>query len=244
MLIGSEDGGMTHREERTRTDGGQPNRTDGTQTGSVAGDEPRDAGDLALENVFEQLDTLEQTVDAPKERREVRETRSMLHTLSADRSRLFDGRIRRYTTRDVAESFVGGILLSLPLLVEDGVFDIADHFAAALVAGIPVFFVANVVFIVLLTAGLLYWTDIRTVENHKPIFGIIPQRLAGVLVISFIVAAGLMTLWGRVEGWQEPDIALYRISVIWAAAAFGAALGDILSGPSGGTEVRELFDRS
>lgn len=196
-----------------------------------------------IEAVLEQLDRLEQTVDDPNERQEVQETRSMVTGLDSGGSSLFGNRISRYTTRDVAETFVGGVLLSLPLLVEDGVYDIADHFAAVTPGGIPIFFVANVLFIVTMAAMLLYWTDIQRVENHNPIFGIVPRRLVGVLVISFVVAAGLMTLWGRVEGWSEPDIAIYRISVIWAAAAFGGALGDILPGVSSGTEMSTVLER-
>ncbi len=36
-------------------------------------------------------------------------------------------RIERDTARDVAESFVGGVPVSLPLLVENSMLDIADH---------------------------------------------------------------------------------------------------------------------
>ena len=52
-----------------------------------------------------------------------------------------------------------------------------------------------------------------------------------------IVAAVVMTMWGRLDGWQGPVVALARISVVWTIAAFGAALGDILPGESSGEGV-------
>lgn len=41
-------------------------------------------------------------------------------------SSVLDERIERDTARDVAESFVGGVPVSLPLLVENSMLDIAD----------------------------------------------------------------------------------------------------------------------
>ncbi|QSG03310.1 DUF2391 domain-containing protein [Natranaeroarchaeum sulfidigenes] len=207
--------------------------------------EGRDSGqspaDYDIGDVLRQLDELEGTVDSSKERQEVRRTRRMLESVPGS------DRIRKYTSRDIAEGFVGGIIFSLPLLVEDGVFEIAEWFVEFTVASIPVFFVINVLFIVGLVSGLLYFTDIRNVQVRL-LFGFLPKRLAAVLLISLFVAAGTMLMWGRLtaEGPSNFEM-LARITVIWAAAALGASLGDILPGESSGTDiadrVAEIGDR-
>ena len=192
-----------------------------------------------VEDVLSQLETLEQTVDSAEERREVHRAIQLVDRLP---NAGVTDRIRKFTRRDIAEVFVGSILISLPLLVEDGVYDIADHFVEFLVAGVPVFFLANALFVVVLTAGLLYYAEFRDVAVHRPIFGIIPRRLLAVLVVSFFTASLTMTLWGRVDNWEDPMVALARISVIWAAGAFGGALGDILPGESKGEDITDEFD--
>lgn len=168
-----------------------------------------------------------------------------IDTASELRTGVFGHVIKKYTTRDIAEAVVGSILLSLPLLVEDGVFDIADFFVETTVLGVPgVFLALNALFVILITIGLLYWADFQKIVPKRPFFGFIPRRLVGVLVISFMTSTMMMTMWGRVEGWEDPAIALARISCIWAAAAFGAALGDILPGPSQGVDISEKLNRS
>jgi uncharacterized membrane protein len=199
--------------------------------GSDPPDEP------TMDDLYDQLEELEQTVDTPEERKEVDDVRRTIQRLPGGR---LTKRIDRYTTKDVAESFVGSILISLPMLVEDGVFNIADHFLENTVAGIPIWLVTNIVFVVALTWGLLYWAEFRTVLETNPFFGFIPRRLVGVLIISFLTATLTMTMWGRVGGWQEVDVALARIMVIWTAAAFGGALGDILPGESSGRSLRDV----
>lgn len=186
-----------------------------------------------MEDVMEQLDELQETVDSPEEQKELNDVRIALERLPDSVS----NRIEKYTTRDVAEGFVGSILISLPLLVEDGVYDIADHFIESTFVGLPVWLIGNVTFIVIMTWALLYWTDFRDVRESDPLIGFIPRRVVGVLLISLFSATLLMTLWGRVGGWEDPLVAFARISVIWAAASFGAVIGDILPGQSTGTEL-------
>jgi len=201
-----------------------------------AGDDP-DAvrGGYELRDVFDQLDELEGTVTSPEERREVRRTRRMLERVSGNE------RIRKYTSRDVAEGFVGGIIFSLPLLVEDGVFEIAEWFTAFSVGPLPLFLTINVLFVVTLVSGLLYYTDIREVQMRR-LFGFLPRRLAAILVISFLVAFLTMFLWGRLHE-EDPTTLeqIGRVTVIWAAAALGATLGDILPGESSGQDLAELI---
>jgi len=188
-----------------------------------------------INDVLDQLDELERTVDSSSERREVQRTRRMLkHVPGSDR-------IKKYTGRDISEGFVGGIIFSLPLLVEDGVFEIAEWFTEVMIGPIPVFLAVNVVFIVGLVAGLLYYTDIRDVRERR-LFGIIPKRLVAVLTISFLVAAGTMFMWGRLHEENPTQLEMVgRITVIWAAAALGATLGDILPGESQGTDIGNMI---
>ncbi len=189
-------------------------------------------GDHDRDELIRELEELERTVDEPHEQAHVRETISLARRLPGSK------RISKYTTRDVAETFVGGVLFSLPLLVEGGVFEIARHFATYRVGGIPLFFLANIIFIITMTIGLIYGADIREVTPERLLFGIIPRRLLGVLLTSLIVATMMMLLWGRLfEGDPTTLEAAARVSVIWAAAAFGGSLGDILPGESRGHDI-------
>ena len=195
------------------------------------------ADEYELEDVFEQLDELEGSVTSSEERREVRRLRGMLERVPGRE------RIKKYTTRDIAEGFVGGIIFALPLLVEDGVFEIAEWFVEFSPGGIPVFFIVNALFVLGMTAGLLYYADFRQVQVTKPIFGLIPRRYVGVLGVSLLTAFLMLLMWGRLH--EEDPTAIEqvaRVTVIWAAAAFGAALGDILPGESTGQDVSEIFE--
>lgn len=189
-----------------------------------------------VEHLLEHLEELEELVDDPTEREQVRRTMRVARRIPG-LDAVEEG-IRKYTARDMAEAFVGSILLALPMLVEDGVFEIAAHFVAVTVSGVPIVLAANVLFVCLLATGLLYWTDIRRVSVTNPLFGVFPRRLIGTLVISFVTAAGLMGMWGRLFA-ADPTTteAFARVTVVWTAGAFGAALGDILPGESEGDDV-------
>lgn len=189
--------------------------------------------DVDVEDVFDQLAELEETMRTSEQRAELRQTRRMLEQLPGGEQ------ISKYTSRDMGEAFVGSIIFALPLLVEDGVFVIADHFLDVLVAGIPVALVANAVFVVGLTAGLIYGVDVREVRITDPILGVLPRRLVGVLLVSFLTSAALMFLWGRLFLDDPTQFeAVARVTVVWAAAALGASLGDILPGESKGYDLR------
>lgn len=194
---------------------------------------PRDdPGRYDVDDVLDQLNELEGTVSDAEERAEVQRTRRMVNRLPGST------RIRKYTSRDISEGFVGGIVFSLPLLVEDGVFEIAEWFVEISLGPIPVFLVINVAFVCTLVAGLLYYTDFREVKVD-PMFGLIPRRLAGTLAISFLVALMTMVMWGRLHVDDPTRLEQFgRVTVIWAAAALGATLGDILPGESSGADLR------
>ena len=194
-----------------------------------------------IDDLLNKLDALEATVDDDHERRKVRQTIAMVERMPG--SKAFTSRISKYTGRDMAESFVGAVIFSLPLLVEDGVFEIAEWFVEFSPGGIPVFFIVNALFVLGMTAGLLYYADFRQVQVTKPIFGLIPRRYVGVLGVSLLTAFLMLLMWGRLH--EEDPTAIEqvaRVTVIWAAAAFGAARGDILPGESTGQDVSEIFE--
>jgi len=163
----------------------------------------------------------------------VRQTISLVERMP--RTGALAERIAKYTTRDLAESFVGAVLFALPLLAEGGVFDIAAWFAATTVAGVPVLLLGHVGFGFLATAALLYYADFRQIAIRHPIFGVIPRRYAGVPLVSLATASAMLLFWGRLhEGDPTALERAGRLAAVWAAAAFGAGLGDILAGESKG----------
>ena len=223
----------------TEDDGRDP----ASPVADAAGTDPSDRGrsDPDVNDLLEQLDSLENAVDEGHEREKVREAISLVERMPG--SDAFTTRISKYTGRDIAQSFIGGIVFALPLLVEGGVFEIAAWFATARVAGFPVYLAGHVCFVVVVTTGLLYYADFRDVQVYRPIFGIVPRRLVGVLGVAFLVSAGLMILWGRLFI-EDPTTleAFARVTVVWGGAAFGGALGDILPGESTGRDVSERFE--
>lgn len=191
--------------------------------------------------VVEELESLEESVDSPDERQRARRIRRLGEgLLHLERRALgnVERRIQRYTTRDVVEAFVGSTVFSVPLLVEGGVFEIGEHFATALIHGVPVYFLVNLVFVAVVTGGLLYYAEFRRVEVTY-LFGVVPRRLAAVLCISFVTATGGMAMWGRLDP-ADPFLAVCQISVVWTAGAFGAGIGDILPGESEGSDLGDV----
>ena len=161
----------------------------------------RQSQSAPIDDVFDKLDTLEETVDTPEERKKVDHVRQTLEEVP---SRHFvSDQIEHYTVRDVAEGFIGSILFSLPLLVEDGVFDVANHLVSVTAFGLPVWLLGNVLFILAMTWVLLYWTDFKDVRVRDPLGGFLPRRVLGVLLISLLTATVTMTMWGR--GLVGPD---------------------------------------
>lgn len=182
----------------------------------MSGEEP------TVEDVLDQLESLEEAVDDPEERREVRETRALVSRLG--HTRLFGSVITRFTRKDKAEAFVGSVVLGLPMLVEDGIMEIGAYLAAT-----PLAFLANLAFAVSLVVGILYVAGFQKVQITDPYLGIVPRRPVWVCGIAFVTAAGLLTLWGRID-WAEPWIDLCRTSVLFTVMAIGGSLGDILPG--------------
>jgi uncharacterized membrane protein len=204
---------------------------------SAAGTEgERGSADPDIDDLLAKLDALSDTVDEGHEREKVRQTISLVERMPGTGA--LAERITKYTSRDLAESFVGAVLFALPLLVEGGVFEIAAWFAATTVGGVPVLLIGHVGFIFVATAGLLYFADFRQITIRHPILGVIPRRYAGVLLVSLTTSAAMLLFWGRLhEGDPTAVERVGRIAVVWAAAAFGAGLGDILPGESQGEDL-------
>jgi uncharacterized membrane protein len=203
----------------------------------------RELSDTALVNeITTKFDDLKTTVETAEERAELQRIRNQ--TIQAAMEDTFGEDIQKYTSRDIAEAFVGSVFFSIPFLVEDGVFDVADYFLSFRIGLFPVFFLINAAFVILMILALVYWAGPQDVQINNPIFGFVPRRLVGIAVVSFLTAAMLMTMWGRVDNWADPVVALARISVVWTVASFGAALGDILPGESSGEDITdELNER-
>ncbi|MXV63227.1 DUF2391 family protein [Natronorubrum sp. JWXQ-INN-674] len=180
--------------------------------------------ETTIDDLYEQLETLEETVDDPDERKEVRRTMKLVNRLS--HNGMVNRVITQFTGKDKAEAFVGSVVIGMPLLVEDGVIEIGEFLAET-----PAFFVANLALAVALVVGILYVADFRDVQIHNPYFGVVPRRPVWVLGIAFVTATAMMTLWGRVT-WDEPWVNLCQVSVIFTGMAIGGSLGDILPGES------------
>jgi len=209
-------------------------RGEGTPANGPRGPENPDINDLLAK-----LDALSDTVDEGHEREKVRQTISLVERMPG--SSAFRTRITKYTSRDLAEAFVGSVLFALPLLVEGGVFEIAAWFAAATPGGVPVFLLVHVGFVLVMTAGLLYFADFRQIEISHPILGVVPRRYAGILLVSLFTSVLMMFLWGRLHEGDPAALELVsRVAFVWAGAAFGASIGDILPGESQGTDIKHL----
>jgi uncharacterized membrane protein len=190
-----------------------------------------------VDALHEQFDDLELAVSDAANCEAVHQIRT--ETIQATLDNTFGDRIQKYTSRDIAEAFVGSVVFAIPFLVEDGVFEIADFFLSFQIGIFPVFFLVNAAFVLVMILALVYWAGPQDVQVNRPIFGVIPRRLVGIAAVSFLTAAALMTMWGRVDNWQDPVVALARISVVWTVASFGASLGDILPGESSGADIND-----
>jgi uncharacterized membrane protein len=184
-----------------------------------------------------EFDDLESAVGSSRDRDVVNEIRERTTRATLDQG--FGDDIRKYTSRDIAEALVGSVFFSIPLLVEDGVFDVAAYFLSFRFGPVPVFFLLNAAFVLVMILALVYWAGPQDVYVNRPILGVVPRRLVGIAVVSFLTAAALMTMWGRVSNWEDPVVALARISVVWTVASFGASLGDILPGESSGRDIND-----
>lgn len=174
-------------------------------------------GDLVSE-----LHELADLVDDPDERDQVNEAIEMARDV--DRPGVFGKVIRGYDRADAAEAFLGSLLFGIPMFVEGGTGEVAEALVAtpALLAGTFLGTLGTVY-------GIVFVADIQDVRVVNPLFGVLPRRLVGVMGISHLTAAVVMTAWGRVA-WSDPLLAIAQVVVAGVPMAIAAALSDLLPG--------------
>ena len=175
-----------------------------------------------METVFEELEELEELVGTEAERDQVRQT---MRTLRRARQPRVFGRFRSsFGLQDAGEALVGSFVFGIPMIVEEGTFEIAQYLSTRL----PVLGVTLLVGVALVL-GVLYAAGFEEVESDR-LFGVVPARLFGVLGIATVTSVVLMTAWGRVD-WTTPWVATSATGLTAVVMAVGAALGDVVSEP-------------
>jgi uncharacterized membrane protein len=182
------------------------------------GDGSADMGDL-----FDELQELEELVVSDAAREQVRETMRVAMEASAAASP-FGRVIRGFDRGDLAEALLGALLFGIPMAVEGGTQEVA-----VFLAGHPGSLGVTFCFAVGTVVGIIYVADIQDVRVHKPILGLIPRRLVGVIGVSLLTATLLLTVWGRID-WGTPWLAVSNVVVAFVPMSIGAALGDLLPG--------------
>lgn len=184
--------------------------------GGATSDSPPDP-DMA--DVLDDLADLEEAVDSPEEREQVRE--AMRTARRASRPRPI-GRIRdSFGTRDLGEALVGSFIFGMPMIVEGGTNEVGEHIADSVVL-----IGATAAFGLLLVLGILWAAEFEKVESDF-VLGVVPVRLIGILAVAVTTALVLMTMWGRVD-WGDPWVAGSQTLVTAIVMAVGASLGDVL----------------
>jgi uncharacterized membrane protein len=217
----SQDGRDTDPDARTGGDGGRGG--DRRDDGRGSDEDPPFDDDEELQRLLAEFDALAKTVDSPEEKERVRAARNAA-VVAAQDDEVFGQVIQGYDRADLAEAFLGSLLFGIPMFVEGGTNEVGEFLAAN-----PISLVGTVVGAVGLIIGILYVADIQDVRVYKPILGIVPRRLVGVLGVSFGTALIVMTAWGRV-GWSDPVLAFATVVAAFVPMSVGAALGDILPG--------------
>jgi uncharacterized membrane protein len=180
--------------------------------------EAADMGDL-----FDELEELEELVATDAAREQVRRTIRVAMAASAATSP-FGRVIRGYDRGDLAEALLGCLLFGIPMAVEGGTQEVG-----AFLAPRPGYLVGTALFAVGLVIVIIYVADFQDVRVHKPILGLIPRRLVGVIGVSLLTATLLLTGWGRID-WETPALAAANVVVAFVPMSIGAALGDLLPG--------------
>jgi uncharacterized membrane protein len=183
-----------------------------------------DPDDPSMSDLVDELEELADTVDDPDEREQVEETLRVAMEVEASRPGVFGRVVRGFDRSDIAEALLGSVLFGIPMAVEDGALD-----AGAYVATRPVYLAGTLAFTIAAVYGVIYVADIQDVRVPRPVLGVLPRRLVGVLGVATVTAVALFTAWGRVD-WTEPWLATSQVVVAIVPMAIGAALGDILPG--------------
>ena len=135
---------------------------------------------------------MEELVDSPAEREQVRETGRLAVDVATPG--VFCRVVRGYDRVDTADSLLGALLFGIPMFVEGGTNEVG-----AFVATHPPYLLATHLMTIGPVVGLIYVAGIQDVCVYRPFFGIVPRRLVGVLSVSFGTAL-LMTVGGVSPG--------------------------------------------
>jgi uncharacterized membrane protein len=196
---------------------------DSARPGGAPTDVDADAESADMGDLFDELEELEDLVGTDAAREQVRETMRVAMIASAAASP-FGRVIRGYDRADLTEALLGSLLFGIPMAVEGGTQEVGTFLAPR-----PLFLAGTAAFAVALVVGIIYVADFQDVRIHRPIFGLIPRRLVGVIGVSLVMAAVLLTVWGRID-WGTPRLALANVVVAFVPMIIGAALGDLLPG--------------
>jgi uncharacterized membrane protein len=184
-----------------------------------AGADGRDADEANMEDVIDELEDLEEMVEEEEKREKVRET---MAAAEEARDPGLVGRFHRgFGLRDAGEAVIGGFVFGVPLIVEDGTYEVGRFIARQ-----PAYLAFTALFGLAMILGILFAGDFEDV-NEDRVLGVVPLRLVGILAISGALAIGLPTIWGQIE-WDQPMVAAGQATVIAIAMGVGASVGDIL----------------
>ncbi|WP_201289534.1 DUF2391 family protein [Halobaculum saliterrae] len=183
-----------------------------------------DDGEPTVEDLIEELETLEEVVDDTDERRKVRGAMRTARELAAPKPSVFGKVVRGFDRGDIAEAFLGSVLFGIPMLVEGGTTEVGAYLSSH-----PAYLAGTAVATILLVVGIVYVADFQDVRVHRPFLGVVPRRLVGVLGVAVLTAVVGLTAWGRID-WADPAVALGSALVAAVPMAVGAALGDLLPG--------------
>ncbi|WP_135302452.1 DUF2391 family protein [Haloarcula amylovorans] len=189
--------------------------------------EADDDGD-GLNELFDELEELEDIVDSEAEREQVREAMRAATAAQDHDPAVFGRVIWGFDREDFAEAVLGSLLFGIPMAVEGGTIDAGQHIAQH-----PLYFLGTLAAAVAMVFGILYVADFQDVRVANRILGIVPRRLAVVTATAFAVSVALLTGWGLVEWSTDPVVVWQSLStctVAFVPMAIGAALGDILPG--------------
>ena len=179
------------------------------------------SGATGEEEVAAILEALAEATDTDEERELVRET--VETDLGIDVG-LFGQVVVGFDRGDVAEAILGSVVFGIPMFVEGGTAEVGAHLATS-----PLAALATLAFAVTAVYGIVYVSDIQDVRVTRRLFGLVPRRLVGVLLVPLVAAAVGLTAWGRVD-WGVPAVATGSVVAAYLPMAVGAALGDILPG--------------
>jgi uncharacterized membrane protein len=212
--------------ERSRADqsrAAQPPREEPPRGDGGADEDSRAVpGSTTIEALLDELDELVDTVDSPAERERVREAIRLARDV--EQPTVFGRVVYGFDRSDVAEAALGALVFGIPMAVESGTLEVG-----AFVAANPPYLLGTLLAAVAIVVGVLYVADIQDVRVKTRYLGLVPRRLVGELLTSYVTAAVLMVLWGRVP-LGDPWLAVCQISVAFFPMAIGASLGDILPG--------------